>query len=161
MNERIPELAASCLFLLPSFLWCRVLNDDGPFPHLPSHHQRIYGLHAPVVKLVCSILLPQACECLDLCVYISRATVWKLGEQTDREEFTGQAATASLLWRTCFISVYSILGFLCSFCFSNPHGFGYMFSSGFVSLRNPHEEVFTWSDGWVKFAWQGTSRTFP
>lgn len=70
MNERIQEWAASCLFLLP-----RVLNGDGPLLHHPSCHYRIYGLHALLVKLFCGILLPQACECLELCVYISRATV--------------------------------------------------------------------------------------
>lgn len=83
---------ASCL--------CPVFFGAGCRPAMsisvpPSCHHRIYGLHAPVVKLACGILPPQACECLELHVYISRATVWKLREHTDSKEFRGQLATAS------------------------------------------------------------------
>lgn len=61
----------------------------------PPGTHRIYGLHVPVVELACGIFLPRACGCLELCVYISRATVWKLREQTDSKEFTGQTTVAS------------------------------------------------------------------
>lgn len=76
------------------------------FRTTPSCLERIYGLHAPVVKLACGLLPPQAGECLELCVYISRATVCKLREQTDSKEFTGQAAVTSSL--EGFFSAYIV-----------------------------------------------------
>lgn len=63
----------------------------------------IHGLHTAAVELAWGILLPRASECLGLRVYISKATVWKLRDQTESKEFRGHAATASsfgglILW---------------------------------------------------------------
>lgn len=161
MNERIQEWAANCLFLVPCFLWCRMLNGDGPFPHLPSRHCRIYGLHAPVMKLAYGILLPQACKCLELCVYISRATVWKSRKQTDSKEFAGQAATASSFGGLILCLCTSYLDFDVAPVFLTLISLVRCFQVGF-SVRNPHSRSVyrKWrvSKGCLT---HGTSETFP
>lgn len=151
-----------CLFLVPSFLWCRVLNGDGPSSYPPrSCHYRIYGLHAPVVKLACGILLPQACGCLELCIYISRATVWKSREQTDSKEFVGQDATASSLedlFSACYrpyLGSYGASGFMTFISLVR------CFHVGF-SVRNPCRRgvyMKRWGSGVCLT--QGTSETSP
>lgn len=151
----------SGLLLVPSFLWWRVLNSAGPFLDLPSSHRRIYGLHAPVVKLACGILLPQACECLELCVYISRATVWKPREQTDSKEFRGQAATASSFGEllSCLYIPYldsHVASVFLTFISLVRH-----FQVG-VSVRNLHRRG-VYMKWWVSEVCltHGTSETFP
>lgn len=133
MNERIQEWAASCLFLLP-----RVLNGDGPLLHHLSCHYRIYGLHALLVKLFCGILLLEACECLELCIYIPRATVWKLREQKDSKAFTGQAATASSVWGFTLCLCILYIGSSVASPFLTCISLVRCFQVGF-SLRSPHK----------------------
>ena len=97
MNQRIPGLAASGPFLVPGCLEAVCGMVTVRSRAAPACLERVYGLHAPVVKLACGLLPQQAGECLELCVYISRATVCKSREQTDSKEFTGQAALTSSL----------------------------------------------------------------
>ena len=135
--------------------WWRSISAP---PH--SCHERIYGLHAPVVKLACGLLLPQACECLELCVYISRATVWKSREQTDSKEFTGQAAVASSL-EGSFSAHIVISRFLWSSGFLTSISLIRCFQVDF-SVRNPHRRgvyMMRWGSGVCLT--QGTSETFP
>ena len=114
-----------------------------------------YRTYGPVVESVWGILLPQACECLESFVYISRATVCKLREQTDSKEFAGQTAAAS-----SFGGLILCLDSCVAIPFLNFISLGRCFQVGF-SVRNPLRRG-VYMKWWVSKACltQGTSETF-
>lgn len=150
-----------CQLPFPCAQFSLLQDDDSLFPHLPSCHYRIYDLHAPVVKLACSILLPQACECLEVCVCISRATVWILKEQTDSKQFRGQVVTASSFGELilCLYILYSDSHI--TSVFSTFIALVRCFQVHFFSARNPHKRV-VYLKWWVsKVCLTWNLRNFP
>ena len=95
-----------------------------------------------------------------VCLYFQGYSL-KIEEANRQQRICRSSCYCFLIWRAYFMSVYFIPRFRCGSCFSDPHFFGQVLSSGFFCKKSPQQKCLQEVTGKQRLPDTWNLRNFP